>query len=71
MEPISGVLLFCLAASLAANGFQVYRARINKKRRAPDITAQDLLHDLTRRGGAVIRVEVIDQAAFFLRSPRD
>lgn len=35
-----------------------------------DITAQDLLHDLTRRGGAVLKVEVIDPTNLLLRSPR-
>jgi hypothetical protein len=35
-----------------------------------DSTAKDLLHDLTRRGNAILRVEVIDPENLILRSPR-
>ena len=41
-----------------------------KKTRKYDLTAQDLLHDLTRRGAAILKVEVIDPANLMLRSPR-
>ncbi len=40
-----------------------------KKERPLTISAEDLLHDLTR-GPAVIKVEVIDAKNLFLRSPR-
>lgn len=59
-----------LAASLACNVFLAYIARTLKKKPRPDTTAADLLHDLTRRGQAIIRVEVIDPANLMLRSPR-
>ncbi len=36
----------------------------------PTLTAEQLLHDLTTSGQAVIRVEVIDAKNLFLRSPR-
>lgn len=35
-----------------------------------DVTAQDLLHDLTKRGAAIIKVDVIDPSNLLLRSPR-
>jgi hypothetical protein len=59
-----------LAASVLFNAFQLYLAKINKKKPKPDLTASDLLHDLTSRGRAVVRVEVIDSTNLFLRSPR-
>ncbi len=70
MEPISVVLLVCLLASLGANAFQAYVTKNIKKKPALDVSAQDLLHDLTRRGGAVLRVEVIDPTNLMLRSPK-
>lgn len=64
------LLAVCLSISIAANAYQAYRAKTNKKKPALDLTAQDLLRDLMR-GGAVVRLEVIDQSQLFLRSPRD
>lgn len=60
-----------LGLSFAANIFLFYR-RLRPKKQTPklDIGAQDLLHDLTARGQAILRVEVIDPANFLLRSPR-
>lgn len=37
---------------------------------APTQTAEDLLHDLTHRGQALIRIEVIDPKNLLLRRPR-
>lgn len=34
-----------------------------------DVTANDLLHDLTGRGSAVLRVEVLDPEALLYRRP--
>jgi hypothetical protein len=44
----------------------------HKSPRKPQLSlsAEDLLHDLTRSGGAVLRVEVINPANLMLRSPR-
>lgn len=70
METMSAILLVLLVVSVCANAFQVYVARANKKKPRLDVSAQDLLHDLTRRGGAVLRVEVIDPTNLMLRSPR-
>ena len=70
MEPISGFLAVAFALSLALNSFQYYLAKSLKKKPRPDTTAADLLHDLTRNGHAILRVEVIDPANLFLRSPR-
>ncbi len=36
----------------------------------PNLTAEDLLHDLLGRGQAILRVEVIDPTNLLLRSPR-
>jgi len=60
---------FCVVSG-GLNGFLAYRLR--KTRRVPkfDVSAQDLLHDLTRRGVSILRVEVIDPAGLMLRSPR-
>jgi hypothetical protein len=71
MDTISAVLLAILVASIAANAFQAHQARQLKRKPKLDLTAQDLLHDLTRRGGAMLRVEVIDPANLMLRSPRE
>lgn len=69
MDFISAALSACLILSLGFNAFQAYLAKINRKKKAPDLTAQDLLRDLMA-GGAVLRIEVIDQSQLFLRSPR-
>lgn len=36
----------------------------------PDLDAADLLHDLTKRGQAVVKIQVIDPSSILLRSPR-
>lgn len=59
-----------LGLSLAVNGLLAYLLKTTRKKRAPDLTAQHLLHDLTRHGQAILRVEVIDPANLLLRSPR-
>lgn len=41
-----------------------------KKKPQLDTSAKDLLHDLTQRGTAVLRVEVIDADALFMRVNR-
>lgn len=70
METILAVTACALIASLVANGVQVRRIKEARKRPAPTLTAEELLHDLTRRGYAVLKVEVIDADNLFLRSPR-
>jgi hypothetical protein len=51
-------------------GVAIYLSRRRPpKSKKYDITAQDLLHDLTRGGQAILRIEVIDPAAFLLRRP--
>lgn len=67
MEPILGA---ALVASLALNGFLIYLAKSLRKKPRPDLTAQELLHDLTRRGHAVLQVQVIDPEQIFLRRPQ-
>lgn len=70
METILVVSLVALSLSLAANAMQAKRYRESKKKPVPTTSAEDLLHDLTRRGFAVLRVEVVDPDNLFLRSPR-
>ncbi len=41
-----------------------------KKRPAPTLSAEEILHDLTASGRALIRIERINEADVFLRSPR-
>lgn len=70
MEFIPFIPLLLLAFSLSGNAFLAFQLRQVKKKPRPTTGAEDLLHDLTRRGSAVIRVEVIDPANIFLRSPK-
>lgn len=59
-------LLFAIVCLLS---FLLYRS----KKRPPkklSTTAEELLHEFTRNGSAVLRVQVIDQEQIFLRSPR-
>jgi len=59
-----------LGISLVAVAVLGYLLRARKPPKKLDVSAQDLLHDLTRRGTSVLRVEVIDPANLLLRSPR-
>jgi len=59
-----------LGVSLLLVAVLAYLLRTKKPPKRLDVTAQDLLHDLTRNGTAVLRVEVIDPANLLLRSPR-
>ncbi len=63
---------WCLAAfSIALNlGLAFLLLKPRKTAKRYDATAQDLLHDLTRRGAAILKVEVLDPANLLLRSPR-
>lgn len=60
-----------LGFSVLTNAYLIYKTYQQKKRRPLSRSAQELLHDLSKPGGAVLHVEVIDQSAIFLRSPRD
>ena len=66
MEPILGVLVL----SVGLNGFLAYLLKTTKKKPRLDTTAQDLLHDLTRRGGVTLQIQVLDPDAIFLRRPQ-
>lgn len=50
---------------------KAHAAELEKARKAPapTLTAEALLHDLTA-GGAVVRIERLNPADLFLRSPR-
>ncbi len=67
------ILLAFAVMSVLGNfylGFQLSREMRRPKKRGADMTAADMLHDLTRRGQAILKVEVIDQENLLLRSPR-
>ncbi len=64
---VFGVLF---GVSAGVNLWQFRRHRAARKQPALAIEARDLIHDLTKRGSAVLRVEVIDAANLLLRSPR-
>lgn len=62
-----------LAVSAILNATLAILLRKQKKTpRKPQLSlsAEDLLHDLTRSGSAVVRLEVIDPANLFLRRGR-
>ncbi len=63
-------LVTLLSASVTLNiGLAIWSWRRKPKKKF-DVSAQDLLHDLTRRGAAVLKIDVIDQENLLLRSPR-
>ncbi len=59
-----------LGISISSNLALLLLLRNPKRKKKLDITAQDLLHDFTRRGASILRVEVIDPSSLMLRSPR-
>jgi len=62
-----------LGISIAANCVLATLLTLRRSQKSdPKLTldAQDLLHDLTTKGKAVVKVEVIDVSNFYLRSPR-
>lgn len=62
-----------LTVSVLANLLLVFLLHRQKKTpRKPQLSmgAEDLLHDLTKSGSAILRVEVIDPANLYLRRPR-
>lgn len=63
-------LSLALFVSVIFNARQFLQRKIERKKPAPTIEAQDLLHDLLARGNAIVRIEVIDAANLLLRSPR-
>ena len=71
MEIIAPALAGLLALSLAGN--VLLGVLLRKSRKKPveklTVTAEALLHDLTS-GSAVVRIERLNPADLFLRSPR-
>jgi hypothetical protein len=64
------IISVILALSLTGNVYQLYLSKKTPKNTILETNAADLLHDLTRRGRAILSVEVIDPANLLLRSPR-
>ena len=71
MEAIYTAVSAVLGLSVASNLVLFIALRRSKKKPPPklSITAEELLHDLTR-GQSVLRVQVIDPSAILLRSPK-
>lgn len=63
-------LVASICLNLALIIFLAVKLRSKKQPKTLTTTAEDLLHDLTRKGISVLRVEVIDPSHLFLRSPR-
>lgn len=55
-----------LIVSIAANIFAYIKIKSTLKQPIKTIDAQDLLHDITRRGRAIVRVEVLDPENLFV-----
>ena len=86
MEPIAISVLSALSLSLSValfltaryyktklehdRSFLLEQIRVAEKKPAPTLEAETLLHDLTRQGSAVVRLEVVDARNLMLRSPR-
>lgn len=77
MEFMDLLLILAVWGVIATAVCAVLAFLLHRKQRAPEpkppqltLSAEDLLHDLTTRGVAVLRVEVIDPTNLLLRSPR-
>lgn len=55
-----------LLASILANIYAVFKIKTLIKQPAPTLDARDLLHDLTAKGGAAIKIQVIDPENLFI-----
>ncbi len=70
-HPLDILPWYLLSVSVLSNAVLAYFVfRPRKKSKKYDLSAQDLLHDLTRHGAGILRIEVIDPANLMLRSPR-
>ncbi len=71
MDPTLLVAATSAALNLAFVAFEIYK-HLRKKKIPPrlDQNAQDLLHDLTHRGNALLKIEILDAANFFIRRPQ-
>jgi hypothetical protein len=66
---LEAITQLALVFSLSGNVFlaiSLRRLKEKPKQPVPDLTAQDLIHDLTRRGNATVRIEVVDASKFLL-----
>ncbi len=69
ITPVDLVFGLFAGFSLAANLAQYFLSKRSNKKRPLSISAEEIVHDLTR-GIAVVRIERISQEDLFLRSPR-
>lgn len=65
------ILAAALGLSLAANFALAFLLRRSRKKPHPQVTrtvtAEEVLHDLTRAGQTVVRIERIDSDSLFMR----
>tara|TARA_R110000868_G_scaffold9394_1_gene46897 strand:- start:1353 stop:1571 length:219 start_codon:yes stop_codon:yes gene_type:complete len=70
MQLIVFALIVGLTASLILNIFAYLQGKKTPEPKPRlDVSALDLLHDLTVRGQAIVRIETIDSEALLLRRP--
>ena len=69
MELGFSLLLVMFIISVAANIFAIFNLS-RKPEKQNDRTANELLHDLTAYGNALVRIERIAPTDVLLRSPR-
>lgn len=66
-------IILAILLGLALLGYVPIIVMLFRARKSPppvpkyDATASDLLHNLTRRGGAVLRLEILDPESLFIR----
>jgi len=65
-------IYFVLSALFLTNLIQAYflLSKSNKQKAKLDISASDLLHELTVNGSAILKVDVMDRDNLLLRLPR-
>ena len=55
-----------LLASIIANILAYFKIKSLKKQPTPTTDARDLLHDITKRGRAIIKIDVLDPESLFV-----
>jgi hypothetical protein len=70
MNDLTWLFIVLTLASSAGNAY-LFRQTKKQKKQSQSQDATMLMHHLTRRGAAVIKVTVVDPQDIFLRSPRD
>ena len=59
-------LSIVLFVSLSANIFAIFKIKSIKKQPTQTMDARDLIHDITKRGRAVVQIQVLDPENLFV-----